>query len=305
MYFIAVVDEGSISGAASRLHMTQPPLSQAVLALEREIGATLLRRHPRGVEPTPAGLLLVEQGKNLLRWSDRITEEVARLGSGESGRLTVASVPTFAWSNLPALLQDFGAAAPGVEVQLSDPSPEGVLQMVVNGTADIGFVSTSDPSALEATRPDLLVHSLLPLPLSLAVAQIDGRPVESGSTQRVQVRDYADTTWFIPEEVPGFPGLTETMHNLWRDAGFYPRSVRYVSTLQTSLPLIVAGMGVTLLPGSLTGPASTGISVCEMDIAVPPLFATTLRARHIEPSLTLRRFLDVVANHFGRYTQDV
>lgn len=295
-YFVTVVETGSISGAAERLHMSQPPLSQAIKMLEHEMGATLLQRHARGVSPTPAGLHLLEQGRDLLRWSERITEQVSRLGSGESGRLAIASVPTFAWSNLPSLLQDFNAAAPDIEVQLSDPTPEGVLRMVANGTADIGFVATSDPAALAAAHPELQVDGLIDLPLSLGVAaSIAAR--SDGS--RARAEDYADTSWYIPEDAPGFPGLDETLTKLWRDAGFHPRSVQYVATLQTALPLIAAGMGVTLLPSALTGPASAGIVALDLDIPIAPLTAASLRSRHIAAPATLLRFVEVMTDHFA------
>jgi len=295
-YFVTVVETGSISGAALRLHMSQPPLSQAIKMLEQEMGATLLQRHPRGVSPTPAGRHLLEQGRDLLRWSERITQQVSRLGSGESGRLAIASVPTFAWSNLPTLLQDFNADSPDIEVQLSDPTPEGVLRMVANGTADIGFVSTSDPAALAAAHPELQVDALIELPLSLGVAASTAARVGG---PRARAEDYADTAWYIPEEAPGFPGLDETLTKLWRDAGFHPRSVQYVATLQTALPLIAAGMGVTLLPSALTGPASAGIVALDLDITIAPLSATSLRARHITPSASLLRFVDVMNDHFA------
>ena len=91
-YFLVVVEEGSISLAARRLHMTQPPLSQAIQALEREVGAELLRRLPRGVEPTPAGLLLADRGRDLLRGEaaehlgeSRVGEE--RAGQRDRGRV--------------------------------------------------------------------------------------------------------------------------------------------------------------------------------------------------------------------------
>ncbi|MGM0931783.1 MAG: LysR family transcriptional regulator [Actinomycetota bacterium] len=302
-YFITVVEEGSISLAAKRLHMTQPPVSQAIIALEREVGAALLHRLPRGVEPTPAGELLVQQGRNLLRWSNRITEQVSRLGAGEDGRLNIASVPPFAWSHLPTLLQDFGAMAPGVEVQLADPDPAGVLTMVSDGRADIGFVITTDPDTVAAAYPNLLINSLAQLPLRLAVARPSalpayGRPAHYQEAKSARIADYAQTTWFLPNVVRGFPGLAEVAEGLWRSAGFRPNAIQVVSTLHTALPLIVAGMGVTLLPGSRTGPIFPGISALEVDLAMPPLFATAVRSRHIDPLPALERFLAVVSEHF-------
>lgn len=297
-YFIAVVEEGSISGAAQRLHMTQPPLSQAILTLERDVGAKLLERHARGVAPTAAGLLLVQQGKHLLQWSNRISQQVERVGTGESGCIYIASMPTVAWSQLPGLLQAFRSAAPGIEVGLADPGPAGVLRLVAEGTADLGFVSTSDPSALAVAYPDLIVETLLPLQMTLAVAADD----EAGSGPIVTVEDvraYEHRTWFVPEVVPAYQGVGEMTHDLWRAAGFYPKSIQTVSTLQTALPLISAGMGVALIPHSLSGLHVNSIQNRVFEFDIQTLYAATIRYRHFEPSASLLRFLDVVDQHFA------
>ncbi len=297
-YFIAVVEEGSISRAADRLHMTQPPLSQAVLALERELGVSLLERHARGVRPTAAGLLLVEQGRNLLHWSERIADDVQRVGTGQGGTLSVASVPTFAWSHLAPILKTFGDAYPDVEVQLADPAPAEVLQLSTDGSADIGFLATSDPESLAAARSELHVMTLTEMPLSMAVA-------ESGSSSPLRVKDYERTTWFLPNEVPGFPGLGETMRDLWRQAGFYPESVQHVLTLQTAMPLVAAGMGVTLLPDALAATVFAGVEVRKVDVPIRPLQATAVWARHIRPSATHQNFLSILRAHFDLGSRDM
>ena len=122
-YFLTVTAEGSFSRAAAVLHMTQPPLSQSVLQLEKQLGVQLLVRHRQGVSPTAAGELLAAQGQQLLRWSERVEEQVKAVGQGIAGRLHIASVPTFAWAHLPPLLKAYAAKAPGVAVELSDPEP--------------------------------------------------------------------------------------------------------------------------------------------------------------------------------------
>lgn len=298
-YFIAIVDEGSISAAAQLLHMTQPPLSQAVMTLEREIGAKLLERHARGVEPTAAGLLLVEQGKILLEWSERISQQVARVGKGESGFIYIAAMPAFAWSSLPSLLQDLRSAAPGIRVGLAEPGPAGVLRMVTEGTADIGFIANSDPSALAVAYPDLIVDTLSPLHLTLAVAADDDGGIGPIASLR-ELRRYEHRTWFIPEIVPAFQGASEITHDLWRAGGFHPDSIQTVQTLQSALPLIAAGMGVALVPRSLGGLHVTGIRHRSFGFTLPALYGVSIRSRQFQASESLPAFLEIIDAHFVR-----
>ncbi|NVM98088.1 LysR family transcriptional regulator [Arthrobacter sp. SDTb3-6] len=293
-YFLAVVEEGSVSLAARRLHMTQPPLSQAIQALEREVGTELLQRLPRGVEPTAAGRLLAEQGRDLLRWSERVGESVQRIGQGLGGRLRIACVPSISWSLLPPLLKRFRVEAPEVEVLLSDPQPLRVLNLVADGGADVGFIAPTDTASVAAAYPSLVVEPLAEMPLGL-VTPLDreqaGGPVDAAA--------FAQDAWIIPEAVPGFPGLAELADELWRREGFRPARVQYVSTLQTTLPLVAAGIGVGLMPMDLVGPFTPGVRIAEVAGGVAPLRPALIRSAQMRPSPALERFLGVVSAAFG------
>ena len=290
-YFIAVAEEGSISLAAQRLHMTQPPLSQAILSLERDLGAALFRRHAKGIELTPAGALLLEQGRRLLRWSDRVGEEVQRIGSGETGHLRIASVPTFAWSHLAPLLVRLSEEAPGVTTELSDPGPALVLDSVLGGEADVGFVATSNPEGLAVSHPELNVRTLAAIPLVLAA--------QAEAATRVSLDELMGQTWIVPGPVPGFPGLIEIAEGLWRHPGHSPASIQHVSTLQTALPLVAAGLGIGLLPADFISAASGRIGSLEVGEPIPPLYGTLVHSAQVEPSPALTSLLKIVSQHFG------
>lgn len=292
-YFLAVVEMGSISLAASRLHMTQPPLSQAVLALERELGTELLVRLPRGVEPTPAGVLLAEQGRELLRWATRIEDQVRAAGEGQAGQLLVASVPTFAWFYLPSVLADFRALFPGIAVELTDPAPLEVLRLVASGGADVGFVAPADTDGVAANYPRLEITPLTRMELVLVVPRSLARDAASA-------RDFAHQTWIIPARVPGFPGMDEIAHALWRTAGFYPSAVQTVATLQTALPLATAGMGACLIPERYLTDVSGDFAVQAIQEPIPPLYGSLVRSRDVRPTPAVTNFVGVVDRHFER-----
>ncbi|WP_413248728.1 LysR family transcriptional regulator [Sinomonas flava] len=291
-YFVAVVEAGSVSSAAERLHMTQPPLSQAILALERELGTSLLHRLPRGVQPTSAGRLLAEQGRHLLERAERLEDQVRRTGQGLEGTVSVASVPTFMWSHLPALLAEFKASHPGIAVEISDPDPTEVLRIVAAGGADAGFVATSDPAVVAAAHPGLEVVGLAPVPLVLVVPRGLAR-------REASARDFADQTWIVPAPPPGFVGMVEIAEEVWRKAGFRPASIQQVTTLPTALPLVPAGLGVCLLPEQFVADFTGDVAVQPLLEDIPPLHGTLVHSREAVPTPALAAFLATVHAHFG------
>lgn len=287
-YFLTVAAEGSFSRAAVALHMTQPPLSQSVLQLEKELGVQLLIRHPKGVTLTEAGTFLVAQGRQLLRWSRHLEEQTRNMGLGLAGRLHVAAVPSFSWNYLPPLLKAFDAAAPGVEVKLSDPEPAEVVRQVADGSVDIGFVATADASLLALANAGIIVDLLLDMPLMVALP-----PRLAHLPEPVDLALLAEEPWILPSRIPDFPGLIETVEQVWHEIRIRPSLVRYVSTLQAAVPLISADMGVGLLPQSFDVLARSGIRVLSPAQPVPPLQAAMVRSSHIPPSPVLTSFLNV------------
>ena len=118
--FLTVAEEGSITRAALRLHMSQPPLSVRLQALERELDVALLVRHGRGVELTAAGRVLAERARRLLSDADSTAEAVRSVGQGMRGHLSVTVGATVAPSLLAGLLASMRASAPDVEVTVAD-----------------------------------------------------------------------------------------------------------------------------------------------------------------------------------------
>ena len=129
-YFVVVAEERSVTRAAVRLHLTQPPLSAQLARLEHELGAELFVRHRRGVELTEAGRELLGHAKRLLAGIDAATDSVRRLGEGRAGRLTVAFVSATAPTVLAPLLGRFHGDRPDVALDFVEDGPDGVVEHV-------------------------------------------------------------------------------------------------------------------------------------------------------------------------------
>ena len=123
-YFLAVAEEKHFGRAAIRLHMTQPPLSQAIQALEADIGAILFARTKRSVALTPAGLALLPEARRILQQASTLPDLVRRAATGESGLLTLAFVSTADYSILPPLLREFREAYPHVQIDLQESTSD-------------------------------------------------------------------------------------------------------------------------------------------------------------------------------------
>src|ERR671936_1449943 len=119
-YFVVVAEERSVTRAAARLHLTQPPLSAQLARLEHELGTPLLVRHRRGVDLTEAGRHLLDHARRLLAGVDAAADSVRRLGEGRAGRLSVAFVPAAAPTVLAPLLRRYHRDRPDVALELHE-----------------------------------------------------------------------------------------------------------------------------------------------------------------------------------------
>lgn len=287
-YFLAVASEGSFSRAAAGLHMTQPPLSLAIGQLEKELGVKLLHRHPHGVSCTEAGSFLAVQGAQLVQRTARIEQQLIDMGQGSAGQVLLAAVPSFSWSYLTPLLNAFALEAPGSVVELSDPSPHEALQQLLAGTVDVAIVATGDAGALQAAyENELSVVALQQMPLVAVLP-----PSYKDAPDPIDMVSLMDETWLVPQLYPRFPGLPELIEQAWLRLGRHPAQVRTVSTLQTAVPLISAGMGISVMPDSIASIAGGHIEVRQFIQPIAPLQGCLVSSLQHSPTPAVRRFLE-------------
>src|SRR5262245_14668300 len=140
-YFIAVAEEGHVTRAAERLDMQQPPLSQQIRALERELGVELFKRKPRGVELTDAGTEFLERARSILDQVDRAFAPTRRTARGEQGRVVVgftSSTPFHPF--MPRVIRSFREMSPLVSLVLEESGSGELVQGVRNEEIDAAFI---------------------------------------------------------------------------------------------------------------------------------------------------------------------
>src|SRR5262249_32963004 len=156
-YFATVAREGHITRAAEKLHIQQPPLSQQIKALEAEIGAPLLVRHPRGVSLTDAGRSFLADAEAVLAQVERAAAHAPRTARGAVGRLAVGFTTSAPFHPLVArAIRESRAGRPGVSFVLEETGSGELLAGLREERLDIAFIRSglADPQGLA-------VHALL------------------------------------------------------------------------------------------------------------------------------------------------
>ena len=233
-YFVAVAEELHFRRAAERLHMSQPPLSQQIRALEEEVGATLLLRNQRRVELTAAGAAFLERAREILDAVEDAARQARRVQRGEVGRLAVGFVGSAMYSFVPELLRAFREQAPDIALRLHELGTTEQLRQLEDGRLDVGFmrapgrwpglrVETVLEEPVVVALPDL--HPLAPAPA--AARSRTSRASRSSCSRRAGVARAARARC---------AGAIDRL-------GGEDRIVQEVAEMQTVIGLVAAGVG--------------------------------------------------------------
>lgn len=288
-YFVAVADERHFGRAAERLSMTQPPLSQAIRALEDALGVALFARTKRSVELTAVGAALLPDVRRLIAAADALPPLAQSLARGEAGSLALAFVSTADYGLLPQLLREFGARYPHVRLQLAEATSDVQIEALAAGRIDAGLVIPPVPPRHAASLSYLPV---LREPLVVAMPAEAADAADAAADAPVRIADIASLPLVIfPRRLA--PGFYDIITGCYGAAGVTPRIGQEAIQMQTIVSLVSAGMGVALVPQSLRNLRRTG--VVYRALADPaPVVETGLVWRTDDVSPVLAGFIDVV-----------
>jgi DNA-binding transcriptional LysR family regulator len=292
-YFVAVAEEQHITRAAERLGMQQPPLSQQIRAMERELDVQLLRRLSRGVALTEAGLALLEEARAILAHFDRVADVTRRAARGERGRLSVGVTSTAPFHPLvPRVIGAFRQASLRVALQIEECLSSEAIDRLRSGQLDVAFIRTS------VADQDMLAIELLDEE-PMVVALPSTHPlVTSGGPAALPFRSLAGET-FILYGPPG-TGMHDATIAACHAAGFNPRvgnlgaSTQQAPRIASTLSLVAAGFGISLVPSSLRRMNLDGVVYRDLEGAVQPRALLSLASRRGDLSAVLRQFLLLV-----------
>ncbi|MCW4385675.1 LysR family transcriptional regulator [Salinibacterium sp. SYSU T00001] len=288
-YFTTVVEAGSFTAAAARLHISQPPLSVAIANLESELGVTLLTRTSRGVEPTSAGRYLLDASSRVLGEIDDIVSALGRFGAGTSGSLTMAVVPTLAWHRLPTLIRASARDAPDVEIRFVDPPPWTAIDMLQHRSVDLAAIMVADATRFaDRHRGSLDIIDWGPIPLVAALP-----PDVKDAADPLPLTAFEGEVVLLPRRTAAVPSLPEAVEATFEKHGVTPASIRTVETIQTCIPLIEAGVARAILPDPDSASLSRfDLTVRRLEPEPEPLRALVLARPDSSRNPTIARLLE-------------
>ena len=291
-YFLAVVEEGHITGAAERLGMQQPRLSRLIKAMEHELDVQLFRRKARGVEPTDAGRALQNHAREILTDVDSALEATRRTARGEEGRIRIGVTPTGPFHPLvPRTIRAFREAFPNVSLSLEERLSSELIEWLGSGRIDAAFIWTPPTEGL-ATHRLLDDELVVVLPAGHALARNDAA---------IPLSALSEETFIIYGRRDGF-GLFAATIVACRAAGFSPRFGLEAPRLASALSLAAAGFGIFFVPASIQRLQIDGVTYRRLKGPFKPKSTLTLASRRGEPSAVIKRFVEMVRKSAKGYS---
>jgi DNA-binding transcriptional LysR family regulator len=240
--FVAVAEELHFGRAAQRLHMTQPPVTQAIAQLEKTLGVMLFDRTRRRVALTPAGEALLPDVRELLARAQALPARAKAAAAGEVGRVRLAFVSTIGFERLPAWVREFRFQCPEVALELVEATGDVQLEAFSRGEIDAGLMLHSPGFA----PPGLERQSVSEEPLVLALPA--RHPLAKVS--KVSLADaLAEPLVIFPRRI--VPSLHDTIFGLYHAAGRTPEVAQEAIQMQTIVNLVWGGLGVAWVPESV------------------------------------------------------
>ncbi|HET7634234.1 MAG TPA: LysR substrate-binding domain-containing protein [Burkholderiales bacterium] len=293
-YFVAVAEELHFGRAAARLHVSQPPLSQQIRSLEDELGVRLFRRSTQHVELTEGGRALLPEARAVLARTERAIHAARSAARGEVQRLALSFVGSLDHELVSSVLNAFRKRHPRVAITLAQMTSVEQLAALREGEVDAGFVRL--PLRHRALECELVVRepffAVLPQTHRLA------------HKRRIEVAALADEP-FVMFERHTHPGLHSAIVALCRASGFVPQVVQESERLQNIVVMVAGGIGVSLVPRSVSALKTPGAVFRPLTgAAAAATLETGVVYRKGSRSATLEAFLESVRTYAAKRLRD-
>jgi len=236
-YFIAVAEERNISRAAARLHISQPPLTRQIQALEEQMGVSLFNRTHWGVELTPAGAMFLEHARQIQAHMERASELARRAGAGQIGRLDVGVFGSAMLNIMPRILNAFSVTHPNVELVLSNAPRGAQIEALHRGHIMIAFDRYLPAS------PELSVELVCEEPVLVALNS--RHPL--AAQHEIRIEQLRNEALIGEQDLSVFTALRDIFHH----HDFEPRTVQKAADLISAALMVAGGFGTALVPNSV------------------------------------------------------
>lgn len=263
--FVTVAEQLNFSKAARLLHLSQPPLTRRIQALEEKLGSPLFTRDTHSVALTEAGQFFLEDARATLRHLDRAADTLRRARKGETARLRLAFIGALLDEKLVRLLQLFRASRPACQVDIADLAPAAQMAALEAGQLDGGFIG-----AKPARTPRGIAYTVWHKePFVIAMP-------EGHALTRVEALKWADLDglpWVMVSRKAA-PAFREQFSELVEQHRLSARIVQESDRLPAVLTMVAAGNGVTMVSQSARRLIGAGVRFRELPHPAPCLHHT-------------------------------
>ncbi|MFG2293310.1 LysR family transcriptional regulator [Streptomyces sp. NPDC048603] len=285
-YLAAVVDEGTFTAAAARLHVSQSGVSTQVAKLERELGQQLLERSGRRVRLTAAGEAVLPLAREALEALAGIEYTAAEFAQAVRGRVRLGMIRGCSIPGFLDAVADFGRAHPGVDLSLHEDDSQALRGQVLARSIDLALFAFPGRGgqagqAGQAAEPELDVTVVIDEPIALAVPE--GHRLDRDSVRLADVRAEAERVLCLPHGT----GIRAAYERSCLQVGIEARVDIDASAPQTLLGLVKRGAGVAVLSPSSAGGVEGLRTVPVTDAATHACLGLAIRSDQRSPAARL------------------
>lgn len=251
-YFLAVIEDGTISGASEKLHVAQPAITRHIQNLEAEVGAQLLERHPRGVHPTHSGRVLAEEARRILIDLERAIEKTRFAANGTGDYLCVGFNETYSMCPiLTTSFRKFREIYPEVPLRVASMNTNKQVDGILSGALDLGFF-------FDRNLQDVGLEADLAMIDRVCVAVPPQSELVEKETIRLSDLSDCNFVWFPRQKDPW---LYDQLMAACKSSGFAPRIIQEAVNDSSLLSLVSAGLGVAFAPAEACVKAGRNVSM--------------------------------------------
>ncbi|HEV2678796.1 MAG TPA: LysR family transcriptional regulator [Aliidongia sp.] len=289
-YFLAVAEERHFTRAAQRLGISQPPLSQQIKQFEAELGTALFHRLPHGIALTEAGERLVPDARAILQQAGEALDNARRAARGESGIIRIGFTSSASFHPfVTGAIRDYRLAYPEVQVELIEGNTVHLIAMFQTERLNAAFIRPV-PGETGGLDSHLLFHEemLVALPEDHALAR----------RRRVALADLAQETFILYPRRNG-RALYDDIVGACQAAGFSPRVGQEAPQMGSTVTLVAAGMGISIVPASMMHLAAPGVTYRPIEGRAPRATLSLVHLESAAPAVT-RAFVEMVLDRRKR-----
>ena len=280
-YFRAIVQEGNITGAAKRMFMTQPSLSQQLQLLEDELGVKLIDRGSRKITLTDAGRLLYVRAEQMLDLLNSTATELKEIHGGYKGNLSIGTIASSGVTLLPGLIREFHLQYPNVKIDFRESDTPGILALLSNGVIEVGIIRSIF---------DLDSYYWIDLPTEPMIIANSELWANGEEAQSITIKELKDKPILIHRNKEAM------IYERCRQYGFEPNIVCKGDDVRSLLVLANEGIGFAIVPKSSLGlmPSST-IQYREIADSQLEIKKAVVWLKHRYISVAAKKFITMLA----------